>query len=142
RTYYVPRSFNFVQTFESMTDAQFRKSFMSQHAAVDPRTVPTVPKLLPPLPRISQTNKLHMSDVCVKWSSNSEEIMVCAASVYSDSVPRTNPFSGLYINYLYGKAECESYSQNTKKGIRHSFFQFPLFPGGCWGKRRHPVSTW
>ncbi|KAJ9059335.1 hypothetical protein DSO57_1002667 [Entomophthora muscae] len=104
-----------------MTDAQFRKSFMSQHAAVDPRTVPTVPKLLPPLPRISPTNKLHMSDVCLRWSSGSEEAMICVANVYSDDVPRTNPFSGVYINYLYGQAACDAYSNDTQKGIRHSF---------------------
>lgn len=97
---------------------------MRDHAAVDPLTVPTVPKLLPPLPRIAP-KKVTLDQACFQWSSLNEQnqpekAMVCLANMQpEDAGARRNPLSGLYINYLYGKAACDDYISDSQKGIRY-----------------------
>jgi len=107
-----------------MSDTQFRTTFMRDHAAVDPLTVPTVPKLLPPLPRISP-KKVNLYQVCFQYSVRNKDLksdkaMICFANMQvDDAAPRKNPFSGLYINYLRGKAVCDDYLRDSQKGIRY-----------------------
>ncbi|KAI9293003.1 hypothetical protein K502DRAFT_325535 [Neoconidiobolus thromboides FSU 785] len=92
---------------------------------INKNEVPFVPKLLPPLPRVSPTNQANVDQVCFQWNNGQkglEPSMLCFASSKAEGDQlRHNPFSGIYINYLYGQQSCDKYQECSQKGRKFQF---------------------
>ncbi|KXN74380.1 hypothetical protein CONCODRAFT_76894 [Conidiobolus coronatus NRRL 28638] len=110
-------------------------SRLSPYATLDARTIPTVPKLLPPLSSATSTiQKSSIDQVCFRYLESATKFnkerelasyMLCFAKDHKDEEKssRFNPLSGVSIKFIKGYKDCEDYVNHINDDPFQQSFQ-------------------